>query len=288
MDLNKLIPKFKTFLAKDGKSESTVIGYITDLKQLSKFLENKEVSKITKKDLNNFLKFINKERNLTNKTASRKINSFNTFFRYVLKRKILSKNPAERIKHPDLEPTLPQIIDPIEYKAIRDTARPNFRVFAMIETLLQTGIKIGELSRLKVDDVKLNSIPPQFIIREYESSPMRTVDISPKLQETLEKYLKQRINYPKDQGYLFNTRSGKCVQVRNIRTAIDRICANAGLERVKVNDFRNTFITHQIENGVKLKKIAETVGHRRPSTTEKYLTVTEVKKPGSGDEIIPL
>jgi len=283
-----LIPEFIKYLGSAGRSDSTLVAYKKDLEQLADYLDDKDVGEINKKDLNNFVKFIIKERELTKKTASRKINSFKTFFKFLIDKKKISQNPADEIDHPDVEQNLPRILSQIEYKAIRDTARGNIRLYTMIEIFLQTGLRIGEVSRLKLEDAKVETNPIKIIINEFQSNSPRIIELNETAALALKTYIESRRDKQNDQGYVFNTRTGRNVLVRNIRTAMNRICKKAGVINVRVNDFRNTFICHQIENEVSLEKTAEYVGHRRLASTEKYLQITQRKTPGTKTQIVAL
>jgi integrase/recombinase XerC/integrase/recombinase XerD len=66
--------------------------------------------------------------------------------------------------------------------------------------------------------------------------------------------------------------------VRNIRSSINRAFQKAGIEDAKVNDLRNTFIVQQLEAGVPLEVVSRIVGHKRISTTEKYLQMVNKQK----------
>ena len=72
---------------------------------------------------------------------------------------------------------------------------------------------------------------------------------------------------------VFVTKNGRPLLVRNIRTAIDKSFEKAGIKNAKVNDLRNTFIAHHLANGVGLPTVSKLVGHKRLSTTEKYLNI---------------
>jgi integrase/recombinase XerC/integrase/recombinase XerD len=61
--------------------------------------------------------------------------------------------------------------------------------------------------------------------------------------------------------------------IRNIRQVIDRCFADVGIENATVNDLRNTFIAHQLTNGAGLEYIARIVGHKRLSSTERFLNL---------------
>ena len=79
---------------------------------------------------------------------------------------------------------------------------------------------------------------------------------------------------------VFVTKNGRQFLVRNIRTAIDRYFKLADIKEAKVNDLRHTFIAHQLQAGTPLTLISQLVGHKRLSTTEKYLDVVK-KSPES-------
>lgn len=288
MNIHAYISKFTTRLKKDGKSDYTIVAYQKDVEQLADYLKEKDIQQISKKDLNNFIKYNIKERGLTKKTTSRKINSFKTFFRFLITIKKLNKNPSEDIAHPEFEHSKPNILSQLEYKAIRDTARSNNRLYTIIELMLQTGLKIGEVSRLKTEDVKINKTNVKLHIEEYQNNAMRIIELNPIAANAMREYIKKRPDRNNDQGYLFSTRTGKNMLIRNIRTALNRVFKRAGVTNIRVNDIRNTFICHQIENGVGLKAIADHVGHKRIASTENYLVVTERKHPGNEREIIPL
>jgi len=288
MPISDYIQKFTKNLKSDGKSSSTIIAYKKDIEQFVEFIQDKNIEEVTQKDVEKFVKYQIKEKGVGTKTASRKINSIGNFFRFALDKKIVKKNPTIGIKHPESEERLPRCLSQLEYKAIRDTASSNLRLFALIEILLQTGAKIGEISRLKLNDVTIMPEGSRFLITAYQSNPARMIDLNSKADKVLRKYMEIRKARPNDKGYLFNTRTGKNMIIRNIRTAVNRIFKQAGVKDARVNDLRNTFICHQIENGVNLKTIAKYVGHKRTLSTEKYLEVTERKTPGTGTELFEL
>jgi site-specific recombinase XerD len=138
-------------------------------------------------------------------------------------------------------------------------------MFGVIELLLQTGIRIGELANLRLSDVQKN----QLYIAPYEKHEERMVPLNPKAQEALNKYLELR---PKaGSEHLFITKSGKPFLIRNIRTSVERYFRLAEIKDAKVNDLRHTFVAYHLRHGVSLTIISRVLGHKRLSTTERYL-----------------
>jgi site-specific recombinase XerD len=279
MNPDNLLKEFVGHLAGKGRSESTVIAYNKDIKQLFEYLKSKDsafdISKLNTGHLEKYVQSITNSGDYTLKTVSRKINSLKTFCKYLVERKLIVSDVSKPIAHPEYSPQLPRTLSALEYRALRDTARSNLRLFTMVELLLQTGLRIGELSRLKVRhfDQKQNLL----VIEAFSSNKERKVDLNEVATSALKTYLNE---FPASEieSFLFQTRSGKPVLIRNIRTAVHRAFRKAGIKAATVNDIRNTFIVFQLENGIKISRLAEIVGHQKPTTTEKYLQLVE-KRP---------
>ena len=91
-----------------------------------------------------------------------------------------------------------------------------------------------------------------------------------------------------DSPYLFVSKTGKPLAVRNIRAAVDRFIQKAELPKYSVNDLRTTFIVENIKNEVDLVLISQVAGHKRLSTTERYLELAGVKEPGKKQQLAEL
>ena len=278
-----LIEKFTTSLKNQGKSQFTVVAYRKDLEQFVGFLSAKEVNDIRDVKKTDIEAFINKllTENYTKKSASRKLNSIRTFFRFLKQESIVEQNPSLEVAHPKYSATPPRSFSKLEYRAIRDAAKEDPRTYAMIELLLQTGIRIGELANIRINDIKESALA----VRSYGKNPIREVPLNKAVKKAISEYLKARKNgsaaVEGSDDFLFITRTNKPLLVRNIRQIITRCFREVGIKNVTVNDFRNTFITHQLENGFSIEYIAKIVGHKRLSSTERFLMLikdTQEKK----------
>lgn len=265
--------EFLDYLNEKGRASATILAYGSDLQQLIDFLQKKnkvKAEEITQKDLEEFKKSL-ADNGYTPKSVSRKINSIRTFFKLLIKSNVIKDNPASDLSHPKYETKPPRILSKMEYRALRDASRHDSRMSAIIELFLQTGIRIGELASLKLEDIKDDKI----IIKAYESQPGREVPLNESVKQAIDEYLKIR---PKSKSKtLFLTKSGRPFLTRNIRGAIDRYFKIAGIKDATVNDLRHTFIAHQLKAGVPLVLISKIVGHKRLSTTEKYLKFIKEK-----------
>ncbi|MCH8821638.1 tyrosine-type recombinase/integrase [Patescibacteria group bacterium] len=269
--------KFIEDLTSQGRSSATVLAYGKDIEQLGDFL--KELGKsqpheVSTKDLQSFMAKLHKE-GYTPKSISRKTNSTKTFFRFLKVNEFITDDPALLLEHPKFEMKPPRILTKMEYRALRDSARDDLRISGIIELLLQTGIRIGELSRLKIADVKFSNsgkagevhVPPG------ESYPDRLVPLNKAAESAIKKYL--NIRPQTKEQIMFITKTGRPLLVRNIRTAIDRYFKLAGIKNAKVNDLRHTFVAHHLMSGTSLVLVSKLAGHKRLATTEKYLNLIQ-------------
>jgi site-specific recombinase XerD len=259
--------EFQNFLKDKKHSSSTIVAYGKDIEQLVAFLEElakNHLHDVTKEDIEAFLAKMQKD-GYTPKSLSRKINSTRTFYRFLKVNEYVTDDPSLLVAHPRYQLAPPRILNPTEYRALRDAARNDPRMFAIIELLLQTGIRIGELANLKMDDIKGESLH----IEPYEKHEERDVPLNKRAQEALERYLAQRPQA--SDNHLFVTKSGRPFLVRNIRTSMERYFRLAEIKNAKVNDLRHTFVAHHLKQGASLILLSKVLGHKRLSTTERYL-----------------
>jgi site-specific recombinase XerD len=274
--IKNLLPKFIKNLEDKGRSPSTILAYRADLEQLIEFLQgkNKVTADATRpSDLEAFRDSLLAQK-YTPKSVSRKLNAIKTFFRWLLSEKQVTTDPSKNVAHPKIEPSLPKFLSPLEYRALRDVVRDDVRIAAIVEVILQTGLRISEIANLKLNNIKDDHIR----IEAYATQPERSVSLNKPGREALDKYLKIR---PKtDSPYVFVSKNGNPLAVRNIRAAIDRYMQKAEIPDYSVNDLRTTFLVENLKAGVDLVLLSQAVGHKRLSTTERYLELADVKEPG--------
>lgn len=273
LDLSLTREQFVQYLTAAKRAHATILAYSKDIEQLVAFLADmgkKQVSTVEKIDLEGFLKKLSAD-GYTPKSLSRKINSIKTFYRFLKNQNLVTVNPAAEITHPKYEVKPPRILSKMEYRALRDAARGDIRTYAIVELFLQTGVRIGELAAISMEDVK----DKELVIKPQENHPLRTIPVNKAAKAALDKWFTVR---PKSNGgALFITKTGRPLLVRNIRTTIDRYFKLAGIEDAKVNDLRHTFIAHHLASGTPLTVISKLVGHKRLATTEKYLDLVKEK-----------
>ena len=268
--LNDAHQQFIGHLKGKSRSSATILAYGKDIEQLIDYLKGlgrNSADEASLEDLQAFMDKLAKE-DYTAKSISRKTNSTKTFFKFLKSSGFIIDDPAVGLEHPRFETKPPRILSKTEYRALRDAARGDLRMFAVIELLLQTGIRIGELAKLRVEDLIFSEnqtlhVPP------FEDTRERIIPLNKPAAQAVQKYLEIRPKTPNHA--LFITKTGKPLLIRNIRTAIDRYFRIAGIKGAKVNDLRHTWVAEQLQSGVSLVTVSKLAGHKRLSTTEKYL-----------------
>lgn len=270
---------FVAALTQKGKSTNTIVAYKGDINQFISYLKTQDVillESIQASHINSFKKdLLDKE--YTAKSISRKLNSIKNFFSFLKEGGNLEVDPSTDIEHPKYENDLPKILKPIEYRSLRDACRNDTRATAIVELMLQAGLRIKEIENLKLENIKDNDI----YIENYESHPARNVPLNNSAKTALKKYLDDG-RYPSRSKNVFVTKTGKTLLARNIRSLLNRFFNKADIKNVKVNDLRNTFIVFQLKSGIPIDVVSQVVGHKRISTTEKYLELIEDKEESRG------
>lgn len=266
--------RFIGFLKTQKRASATILAYGNDISQLTIYLTENEVvtvETVNREVLDGFKAGLEKK-GYTPKSISRKINSLKTFFRYLKTEGVIAEDPATLVTHPKYEVKPPRILSKLEYRALRDACRADTRISAIVELMLQTGIRIGEVANLKVEDYK----PNEIYIRPFESHEGRNIPLNKAAKDAVEKYLAER---PKaKEKSVFITKTGRPFLIRNIRSSIERYFEMAGIKDARVNDLRHTWVFHHLAAGTPLVTISKLAGHKRLSTTEKYLKLIGEKK----------
>lgn len=279
--LLKLLPKFIQDLSEKGRSPSTILAYRADLEQLIDFLQKRNKvtpADVRSEDVEGFRDALLNQK-YTPKSTSRKLNAVKTFFRWLISERLADFDPSRDVSHPQIESSAPKFLTPLEYRALRDVVKHDPRIAAIVELILQTGVRISEVASLKNENIK----DAEMTVEKYATQPERKVGLNLAAKSALTTYLRERP--ATDSPYVFVSKNGKPLAVRNIRAAVDRYMQKAEIPQYSVNDLRTTFIVENLKRGVDLVTICQAVGHKRLSTTERYLELAAIKDPGKKQKL---
>ena len=280
LSLENALNLFTTALSKKGKSTNTIVAYKGDINQLNNYLSRehqiKDINAVKSANIDAFKDDLMKN-SYTAKSVSRKLNSIKNFFNFLVSEGSIASNPSSDIKHPKYENDLPKILKPIEFRSLRDACRNDVRATAIVELMLQAGLRIKEIENLELENIENNDLH----IASYESHPKRTIPLNNSAKIAVKRYLNEARHESKSK-HVFVTKSGRPLLARNIRSLLNRYFDKADIKGIKVNDLRNTFIVFQLKSGVPIDIVSQVSGHKRISTTEKYLELIDSKEEGRG------
>jgi len=225
-------------------------------------------------DLSDVRGFVASEINRGQKksTASRRLAALRSFCKYLNREGIMKKNPAKLINSPKLPKQLPRFLTVDEVFGLVE--KPEGLGFieqrdrAMLELMYSSGLRVGELSSLNLDDVNLDEGLVKVMGKGRKE---RIVPVGGKAQEALRSYLVEKMLQKKGDKALFVSRNGRRLDTRGVRRIVRKYSLALGLQgKVSPHTLRHTFATHLLQSGADLRVIQELLGHSSLSTTQKY------------------
>jgi integrase/recombinase XerD len=264
-----------------GMSKHTVQNYTLDVQKLIAYLESREMTlgplQITSTQIQEFIYEIAKE--INPRTQSRLISGLRSFFDYLIFENYLNANPLERIEAPKIGRKLPDTLSVNEIDlivSVIDLSESNGeRNRAIIETLYSCGLRVSELTNLKISDLFFEE---GFIKVTGKGDKQRFIPISPLTQKYINLYKDQvRVAMKIEAAFndtLFLNRRGKQLTRAMIFTIVKTLGEKAEIQKnISPHTFRHSFATHLLENGADLRAIQMMLGHESITTTEIYMHV---------------
>lgn len=282
MKWEHILKDYLTYLKLErGLSTNSINSYELDLIKLIGFLKVKEISSspltINQETLQLFLYEIAKELNA--RSRARLISGLKSFFNYLIFEDYREDNPTDLLEAPKIGRKLPVTISVEEIDsliaAIDLSKAEGERNRAIIETLYGCGLRVSELTNLKISDLFFDE---GFIKITGKGDKQRFVPISDYNIKYINIYKDevrpdQKIK-PEATDTLFLNRRGGQLTRAMIFTIIKQLAEKANIKKkISPHTFRHSFATHLLENGADLRAIQQMLGHESITTTEIYMHV---------------
>ena len=264
-----------------GLSRNTIISYKLDLKKYIDYLKAIKIdnpTKITRPDITDFL--FSQRSHILPVSISRLLSTVKSFHKFLVREKISSTDPSGLIESPKLEKKIPSFLtfDEVDrlIKAPNLKNAKGIRERAIVEVMYATGMRVSEVSGLKLSDLNLDV---GFIKCKGKGSKERIVPIGKVAEEFLQKYINE--SRPKLAGGKINTSVFLAQGCRNfsrqsIWKMIKFLCKKAGIKkRVSPHTLRHSFATHLLERGADLRSVQEMLGHSSITTTQIYTHINQ-------------
>jgi len=275
----EMVRGFLAFLGVEkGYSDATIRSYGTDLEQFADFLNRvkrslEKPARINTEHIRGFLAEMHRRR-LSKTSIGRKLSSLRAYFKYLLKHKVIVKDPMAGIRNPKQEKRHPQVLNVDQAVSMMETAvEPDpegLRDIALAEVLYGSGLRISEAVNLDLNDLDSD------VIRVVgKGSKERIVPLSAAAVQRIRRYIEQRHALMQDdyseQAVFLGVRSGKRLNRRGANRIVAKLARLAGLPKdVHPHMLRHSFATHMLEAGADLRSVQELLGHENLTTTQRY------------------
>lgn len=258
-------------------SKNTILSYQDNLKTFWEYIAPKDPLKVTKEDIEKFLKF-EQEKKVT--TKAHYFTVLQNFYLFCLEEGYTKINPCETIHMPKLPDKLPNYLTYEEVDRLLDMPLKtdyDYRTKAMLELLYATGMRVSELLSLRFSNIDLENT----IVRvEGKGSKERIIPFNDTSKKYLELYLNfyrpKLIKPGKNYEELFLNNRGTPITRQGLFKLLKQLCKELGIKKnVSPHILRHSFATHLLNAGADLRVIQEFLGHSSISTTQIYTHVSK-------------
>jgi integrase/recombinase XerD len=281
----------ETLCAERGLSAHSITAYRTDVEQLSNYMQRhqRSVCDIDEDGLRYWIQSLHQEQKLNTRSVSRKISAVKQFFHYLFEEEIRPDNPAYYLEQPKRARSLPNVVSGAEMERLltvmaHDRTPESLRLYAMIELLYASGLRVSELVGLPLQDICSGGGSRPIEVRSEvrirgKGNKERIIPLHIRAQQAIMVYLyESRIHYVRphnsqwlfpshsQQGYLTRQRVGQVIKEYAIKAAINP-------QLISPHTIRHAFASHLLEGGADLRSIQLLLGHSCINTTQIYTHV---------------
>lgn len=263
-------------------SQYTVEHYQYDISDFAKFMVEQTIKRfedVQYTDARLYLTFLY-ERKLARKTVAKKISSLRSFYKFMLREKLIEDNPFALVTMPKAEKRLPEFFYEDELQQLFESCETETalgqRNKALLELLYATGIRVSECCSIRLKDLDFFL---STILVHGKGNKERYVPFGSFASDSLEHYInngRQKLLEGKEQhDTLFVNHRGGPLTVRGVRTILDGMIKKSTLNgKIHPHMLRHTFATHLLNNGADMRTVQELLGHAFLSSTQVYTHVT--------------
>jgi integrase/recombinase XerC len=287
--MRELIEDFIEALSVEkGYSPNTCLAYRNDLEQFLAYIgdsatgllrrgEKVDVRNVDDIAIRSYLGFLHKKNQKS--TIARKLSALRSFFRFLIKKGIISTNPAEAVLTPKRGRSVPNYLPVDEVFRLLDGVKGEsvlaLRNRAILETLYSTGQRVAELAGMDVRDVDFDR---GFLRVIGKGDKERLTPVGKKALTCIRAYLDKRggtgSGIQGSEPLFLNSRGGR-LSTRSIARLLEQVVRQLGLLRpISPHGLRHTFATHMLDAGADLRVVQELLGHASLTTTQRYTHVS--------------
>ena len=265
----ELLDNFLSSKQVEGCSERTIDYYKTTINKMLDCV-NLKIESITTDDLRKYLSDYKNQTDASKTTIDNIRRVLSSFFSWLEDEDYILKNPIRRIHKIKTRKVVKEVLSDEHFEVLRDNCE-NIRDLAMIELLASTGIRVGELVNLNIDDVLFNE-RECIVLGKGDSERIVYFDAKTKIH--LQKYLKSR-NDSNPALFVSFKKPYNRLGINGVERRIRELGRDANIKKVHPHKFRRTMATNAIDKGMPIEQVQKLLGHVQIDTTMQYAMVNQ-------------
>lgn len=285
MSMDNYIFKYVKYLNLLNKSEATIKSYVSTLQKFVKDEKINEVNEFVNMDKEFWFKWVDKQKDesdISIATINKKIKQMSSFYNFLVNEGLLNDNclyrfpkinekgendyKGDKAFSDDIIKAILQATDKEEFNCHGNYI--NLRNKVIVKLVFSTALRIGEMSRIKIEDLKLED-NNKIMVRSKGNKGR--IGRSTNCNNEVAELIRKLVLYNPNREYLFTNRNGEKLTEQGIRNVWYDCCDIAGVPRVHFHNVRHTIGTKMGENpNITLQEIKDTLGHSNSTTSQKY------------------
>ena len=283
--MNEWIERYERYLTLLNKSERTIINYTKTLKKIIKDEKIEDIEEFVDMDKSYWFSWIEKQRETgknSKATINCKIKQMSSWYHFLVNEGIVSNNPlykfprindkgetdykGDKAFSDDIIRAILQATDKEEFNKHSDYI--NLRNKVIVKLVFSTALRIGEMSRIKIEDLKLED-NNKIMVRSKGNKGR--IGRSTNCNNEVAELIKELVSYNPNREYLFTNENFERLMEQGIRNVWYDTCNIAGVPRVHFHNVRHTIGTKMGQNpNITLQEIKDTLGHSNINTSQKF------------------
>jgi len=272
---SRLLQRFVEHLRSHDRSERTIKSYSSDLKLFAKWFSETNREELTPKsitpiDLREHKRYLLEDRGFKPATVNRRLASISAFCKWAQEQGLADGNPCDQISIvPEVRMAPKWLARREQYGLLRAVQKANRpRDEALIMLMLHTGLRVSEVSNLRIGDISISPRKGAIMVRGGKGEKFRTVPLNSNVRNALKAYLSVRPSVNHD--YLFVGQKGERLKPPGIYYVVKKYGYEARIDNISPHTLRHTFGKNLVDAGVALDRVATLLGHGSLNTTRIY------------------
>lgn len=264
-----VLPSFISAKRIEGCSERTLEYYQSILENALNFI-SKPIRSISTNDIRDYLSDYQKTHDVSKTSVDNVRRILSSFFSWLEDEDLIFKSPVRRIRKVRTEKIVKEVYSDETLEILRDGCN-NIRDLAMLDLLISTGIRVGELVNLNISDIDFDN---RECVVFGKGMKERLVYFDARTKVHLLNYLKSR-NDSEKALFVSLFKPHRRLEISGVETRLKHMGKKMELGRVHPHKFRRTLATRAIDKGMPIEQVQKLLGHTKIDTTMEYAIVDQ-------------